>query len=150
MKKKELYTIEVINLVAGINKILADEKKTKDLPVKFRWTLKKNMSEFSETARNFEEFRQELVEELQKEYASDDKSHTETLEDGTETRKVNEECMEEYEGRVNELNAKLQEVLAEKNEYDIHTVDMDAFVDGLPDDTALEFSDIEIFSFMEE
>ena len=58
--------------------------------------------------------------------------------------------MEEYDNKVQELNGKLQELLAEKNEYSIHTVDMDTFVEELPKDTALEFDDIEIFSFMEE
>ena len=150
MKNKELYTLEVVNLMAEIKKILDNEEKARALPIKFRWELKKTISELMPTVKNFEELRQELVEELQKEYSGDDKSHVETMEDGTESRKVNDEFLGEYDKRVNELNAKLQEVLMEKNEYTIHTVDMDAFVENLPDDTPLEFSDIEIFSFMGE
>lgn len=150
MKNKELYTLEVVNLMAEIKKILDNEEKAGALPIKFRWELKKTISELMPTVKNFEEFRQELVDELQKEYSGDDKSHVETMEDGTESRKVNDEFLGEYEKRVNELNAKLQEVLTEKNEYTIHTVDMDAFVENLPDDTPLEFNDIEIFSFMGE
>ena len=86
-------------------------------------------------------------------YVADDKStdavSSQSLFDN-EIRKVNDEYMEEYENKVQELNGKLQELLAEKNEYEISTVDMDAFVNGLTEDTALEFNDIEIFSFMEE
>ena len=56
--------------------------------------------------------------------------------------------MDEYNERVNELNSKLQELLSENNEYEIYTVNMDEFVEGLPDDTKLEYDDIDILSFM--
>jgi len=148
--KKEFYNIEVVNVVAAINQILGDSEKAKDLPIKFRWALKKNIAALTPTVKNFEEFRQELIDELQKEYFNEEKSHIEKDEDDNEIRKVNDEFMEEYNNKVNELNEKLQELLAEKNEYEISTVDMDEFVNGLPDNTALEFNDIEIFSFMEE
>lgn len=148
--KKEFYNIEVVNVVAAINQILGDSEKAKDLPIKFRWALKKNIAALTPTVKNFEEFRQELIEELQKEYFNEEKSHVDKDENGNEIRKVNDEFMEEYNNKVSELNEKLQELLAEKNEYEISTVDMDEFVNGLPSDTALEFNDIEIFSFMEE
>ena len=148
--KKEFYNIEVVNVVAAVNGILGNAEKVKDLPIKFRWALKKNLGVLSPTVRNFEEFRQELIDELQKEYFNEEKSHIDKDENDNEIRKVNDEYMEEYENKVQELNGKLQELLAEKNEYEISTVDMDAFVNGLTEDTALEFNDIEIFSFMEE
>lgn len=152
--KKEFYNIEVVNAVAAINKILEDTNKTKDMPIKFRWALKKNLGVFSPTVRNFDEFKQELVKELQDEYFNEEKSHEEVLEkengEKEEFRKVNDEYMEEYKERVNELNEKLQELLSEKNEYEISIVDMDEFVAGLPDNTALTFADIELFSFMGE
>ena len=150
---KEFYNIEVVNIVPAINKILEDANKTKDMPIKFRWNLKKNLSIFSPTVKEFNEFKQELVDELQKEYFNDEKSHEETTEIDGETqefRKINDEYMDEYKERVNELNEKLQELLSEKNEYEIFTVDMDEFVNGLSDDTALEFADIELLSFMGE
>jgi len=148
--KKEFYNIEVVNVVAAINQILGDSEKAKDLPIKFRWALKKNIAALTPTVKNFEEFRQELIEELQKEYFNEEKSHVDKDENGNEIRKVNDEFIEEYNNKVSELNEKLQELLAEKNEYEISTVDMDEFVNGLSSDTALEFNDIEIFSFMEE
>jgi len=148
--KKEFYNIEVVNVVAAINEILGNAEKVKDIPIKVRWALKKNMSVLSPTVQNFEEFRQELIKELQEEYFNEDKSHVETDDEGREIRKVNDEFMDEYNDKVQELNNKLQELLGEKSEYDIHTIDMDSFVEGLPNDTALEFNDIEIFSFMEE
>lgn len=148
--KKEFYNIEVVNVVAAINQILSNGEKAKDLPIKFRWALKKNISALSPTVKNFEEFRQELIDELQSEYFNEEKSHIDKDDNGNEIRKVNDEYMEEYGEKVNELNEKLQELLGEKNEYEISTVDMDDFVNGLPSDTALEFDDIEILSFMEE
>ena len=41
-----------------------------------------------------------------------------------------------------------KELLSENNEYEIYTVNMDEFVEGLPDDTKLEYDDIDILSFM--
>lgn len=149
--KREFYNIEVVNFVSEVNKILEDENKTKDMPIKFRWKLKKNLAVFSSTVQTFEEFRKELVEELQSEYFNDEKSHVEKLEnegEEQEFRKINDEYMEEYKEQVNDLNEKLQELLGEKNEYEIDTVDMDEFVNGLPNDTSLEFADIEILSLI--
>ena len=151
--KKEFYNIEVINLLPAINKVLGDKEKTKDMPIKFRWALKKNLQAFSSTVNSFNEFKQELVDELQNEYFNDEKSHEETMEteEGTqEFRKINDEYMEEYRTKVDELNDKLRELLGEKNEYEIHTYDIDDFVANLPNDTALEFDDIELFGFMSE
>lgn len=151
--KKELYNIEIINLLPAINKVLEDKEKTKDMPIKFRWALKKNLQAFSSTVNSFNEFKQELVDELQNEYFNDEKSHEETMEteEGTqEFRKINDEYMDEYKAKVEELNEKLRELLGEKNEYEIHTYDIDDFVANLPDDTALKFEDIELFSFMGE
>ena len=150
---KEFYNIEVINLLPAINKVLGDKEKTKDMPIKFRWALKKNLQAFSSTVNSFNEFKQELVDELQNEYFNDEKSHEETMEteEGTqEFRKINDEYMEEYRTKVDELNDKLRELLGEKNEYEIHTYDIDDLVANLPNDTALEFDDIELFGFMGE
>ena len=152
--KKELFNINVVNTVGAINKLIANTEKVKELPIKIRWAIKKNMSLFSPVVKDFEDMRHELVSELQAEYFNEEKSHVEEmeLEDGKkeEFRKVNDEYMEEYEAKVNELNAKLQEVLTEKNEYDIYTVNLDEFVQHLGDDTALDFDDIDVLSFMDE
>lgn len=151
--KKELYNIEIINILPAINKVLEDKEKTKDMPIKFRWALKKNLQAFSSTVKSFDEFKQELIDELQSEYFNEEKSHEETMEtdEGTqEFRKINDEYMDEYKAKVEELNEKLRELLGEKNEYEIYTYDMDDFVANLPDDTALKFEDIELFSFMGE
>lgn len=150
--KKEFLNIEVVNNMNALNRLLANEKKAKELPIKVRWAIKKNISVLSPTVKDFEDLKKELVEELQKEYFTEEKSHIvtgdERFSEDDEVRQVNDEYMEEYEEKVSELNGKLRELLNESNEYEIHTIDLDAFVENLPDDTALEFSDLEILSFM--
>ena len=150
--KKEFLNIEVVNNMNALNRLLANEKKAKELPIKVRWAIKKNISVLSPTVKDFEDLKKELVEELQKEYFTEEKSHIvtgdERFSEDDEVRQVNDEYMEEYEEKVSELNGKLRELLNESNEYEIHTIDLDAFVESLPDDTSLEFSDLEILSFM--
>lgn len=151
--KKIFYNIETVNLLPAINKVLMDKEKTKDMPIKFRWALKKNLQEFSSTVDSFNEFKQELVDELQNEYFNDEKSHEETMEteNGTqEFRKINDEYMDEYREKVKEINDELNDLLKEKHEYEIIPLDIDKFVEGLPDDTALTFEDVELFSFMDK
>ena len=149
---KELLNVEVINLVQSINRLITNTEKVKELPIKIRWAIKKNINTFSPTVKVFEDLRRELIDELQKDFFNEEKSHVITAKDNVgndeEVRQVNDECMDEYNERVNELNSKLQELLSENNEYEIYTVNMDEFVEGLPDDTKLEYDDIDILSFM--
>ena len=151
--KKEFYNLEVVNTVKSIRKLLNNPDKTKDIPIKFRWNLKKNLDVLSPTVISFDEFRQELTEELQKDFFNDEKSHVDESmheEDGLEYRKVNEEYMDEYREKVKEINDELNDLLKEKHEYEIIPLDIDKFVEGLPDDTALTFEDVELFSLMDK
>lgn len=155
-KTKEFTNIEVINIVSYINKIMTDEQKSA-LPTKFKWYLKKNMDKLTPIAAKFEEFRDAEVKELQSNYFTEEKSeeYTEkqTDPDGTEhdvpMRKVKAEFMDAYTDDVNVLNSKLQEILAEKNTVEISTVDLDAFVETLPDDSPIDFDSLNILSFMD-
>jgi len=151
---KEFLTVEVVNLVQAINRLLTNAEKVRELPIKIRWAIKKNINTFSPTVRAFEDLRRELVDELQAEFFNDEKSHLVSMdnEDGgnEEYRQVNDEYLEEYEERVKELNGKLEELLSEKNEYEIYTIDMDEFVEGISKDTKLEYNDIDLLSFMGE
>lgn len=149
---KELFNIEVVETVQAVNRLLENKEKVKELPIKIRWAIKKNFASFSPTVKSFEDLRQELVGELHEEFFNEEKSNLKKvkMEDGSEdeVRQVKDEFMEDYEKRVNELNLKLQELLGEKNEYDIYTVDLDEFVESLPNDTKLTFEDIDVLSFM--
>ncbi len=162
---KTFNTIEVVNIVSFINNNMSEDQ-IKELPTKVRWNLKKNMDKLIPVAKRFEEFRDELIKELQANYFNDEKSYeyTETkrdddgnpvlnadgVEETVQMRKVKDEYQEEYEAAVQELNGKLQEILGEKNNYEINTIDMDAFVDNLPNDTKIDYDCLSILSFMDE
>lgn len=163
--KKAFYLGETINIIAWANQLT--EEKVNALPIKVRWALKKATSKIAPDVKEFEEFRSKLVQDLQDEYFNSDEKSADVVRDVvdengdpmfdetgaavTETlRQVKEEYMDEFNAKVAEINEKLAEVASERNEYDITGIDMDAFVDSLPDDTPLEFRDIEMLNFISE
>lgn len=160
---KEFINLAAINVVAFFSQ---NAELVKELPIKMRWALKKNLSEFETTVKNFEDFRQELITELQEKYF-DDKHSEEAMiakldENGVPVmdaegntveepgRKVKEKYMAKYNEAVDEINNKINELLAEKNEYKITTVNIDKYVESLPDDAAVSFELLEMLSFMDE
>ena len=162
---KTFSTLEIINIIAFLNNNVKEEQM-KELPTKFRWNLKKNTDRITPIARRFEEFREDLVKELQNVYFTDEKSYeyTETKtdengnpvlkSDGTEEttsmKKVKDEYMDDYNEAVKELNAKLQEILMEKNDVEINAMNLDNLVEALPDDTCIDFDCLSILCFMDE
>ena len=57
---KELLNVEVVNLVQSINRLLTNAEKVRELPIKIRWAIKKNINVFSPTVKSFEDLRREL------------------------------------------------------------------------------------------
>ena len=155
--KKNFNTIEVINIVSFINNVMTDEQKNA-LPTKVKWYLKKNMDKLVPITKNFEEFRDGEVVTLQKDWFTDEKSeeYTEVKKGENDEdinvpmRKIKAEYMDEYNNAVNELNAKLQEILMDNNVVEIATFDMDSFVENMPDDSPVDFDCLNILSFMDE
>lgn len=161
--KKNFKNIEVLNIVAYVNNM--SKEKVDELPLKFRWNLKKNMDKLRPIAESYETFRNERVQELQREWFNEEKSeefmqtktdeHGEPMKDekGNEItepmRKIKDEYMEEYQKTVGELNGKLNEIAYEDNEVDIATIDFDTFIDSLPDESKIDFDDITMLSFMD-
>ena len=162
--KKIFKNIEVLNIVAYVNQM--PKEKADELPLKFRWNLKKNMDKLRPIAESYENFRNDQVKQLQSEWFNEEKSEEfmqvktdengEPMkdEDGNEItepmRKIKDEYLEEYQNVVGELNGKLNEIAYEDNEVEISVVDFDAFVDALPDDSKLDFDDTLILSFMDK
>lgn len=158
MKNLTISNLEVLNIVAWYSQL--SDKKQSELPMKLRFYLKKFITKISEDAKEFEVFRDQEVKNLQNKYSSDEKSHEEASpvldndgnpvveDDGTNKtemiRKVNDEFIEEYQLDVQNLNSKISELLNDKNTYEVTTYDIEKMVEGLPDDTALEFEDINI------
>ena len=142
------------------------KEKADELPLKFRWNLKKNTDKLRPIAEAYENFRNEQVQQLQAKWF--DEEHSEEFmqakiddegkpivdADGNEItepmRKIKEEFMDDYTKDVNELNAKLNEIAYEDNEVEISTVDFDAFIDALPEESKIDFDDITMLSFQDE
>ena len=170
MKKisKELHTVEIMNYVSWYTKLLESNNadKLKILPVNIRWALKKTIDSISKSAQLFEEFKNEILTEFQKEFFSDEKSiavkvpqtdkngntildeHGNPIEmDG---RQIKKEYLEQYKEKEKEINKQLREALSEKNEYKIFVVNLDDFVESLNEDSPFEFSDLEMLSLIDD
>lgn len=161
--KKAFRNIEVLNIYSYVNQLT--KEKADELPLKFRWNLKKNMDKFRPIAERYEAFRNEQLQQLQKSWFNDEKSEEfmqpKTDEAGnpvldadgnqeTETmRKIKDEFIDDYKKATEELNAKLSEIAFEDNIVDIATVDFDSFVDSLPEDSHLDFDDLTMLSFQD-
>ena len=162
---KNFATSEIVTIVSYLNENLTDDK-TKVLPTKFRWNLKKNLDKLVPIAQRFDAFREGLIKELRENFFSEEKSeeYAETVkdddgnaildEDGNEQttmmRRVKSEYMDDYKKTVADLNDKLSEILAETNSIEISTVDFDDFVNNLSDNSLITFDDLSILCFMDE
>ena len=158
MKELTLNNLEVLNVIAWYNQLNKD--KLDAIPMKIRFNLKKFMAVIANDAKSFEEFRDAELKKIQDKFGTDEKSYEREEvvkgddgepildENGNEQtrtiRKVKDEYFSEYEDDVNKCNEKLAEILNEKNTYKINSYDIDSMVDNLPDDTPLEFDDINI------
>ena len=58
--------------------------------------------------------------------------------------------MDDYQAAVAEANRKLQEIAEEKNDVEIDTFDIDAFVENLDDDGVLTFEDLTMLTAFDE
>ena len=158
MKNITITNFEALN-IASWNAQLTEEKRNA-IPMKVRFYLKKFLAKILPDIKQFEEFRDSELKALQDEYFNDEKSIERQVpkkdENGNDvldadgniemeaTRVVKDEYLEEYQVKVDELNKKLMEILNEQNTYECSTFDVDKFVENLPDDTPLEYDDINI------
>lgn len=160
MKKnlKEYLLIETINIYAWYNQLT--EEKLNKIDFKIRWALKRFISQIAPDVQEFEKMRDDEVRKIQSNYISDEKSEevVENVKDAdgndvldengnvqtTTLRKIRPEFMDEYNKEIDQLNAKINEILAEKNSYEYNTADIDAFVDSLDELEPLTFNDLEI------
>ena len=163
--KKELYLIEAQNICGFYNQ--EKDNHLKELPIKIQWAILSAVKQLQPKVQEFEEFRNKLTNDLQQEYFSDESNKCEetqvpqTDENGEnviddtgavvmqDARKIKDEFMEEYQAKVNELNAELQNLMIEKTEYEFKGFDLDKVVEGLPDDTKITIDDINMISFLD-
>lgn len=158
--KRTFMTIEVYNVVAYFNQI--SKEKLTALPTKMRWYIRKNLNRFIPISKEFDDFRVDLAKELQTEYFGEEKSVEEVRDklgdngeplkdvDGnieTETiRRVKPEYIDEYKAKLEEVNKKLEEIASEKQEIEIDEIDLDGFVETMPDDCPITYEDLDILS----
>ena len=161
--KKIFTNLEIINIVSYFNKM--DKEILDELPLKFRWNLKKNMDKIRPIAESYDNFRNEQIQNLQRDWFNEEKSEEfmqakldengnpmmdpEGNEITEPMRRIKEEYMDEYRKTVGELNAKLADISNEMNEVEISTVDLDAFVDELPEESKIDFDALTMLSFMD-
>ena len=146
-----LTTLDVISVVTWYKNIRENENKPlSELPMKTQWAIKKNMDKLNPISQSFFTFREEAENELRQEYATDEKSEDVTNEEtGETTRQVKTEYMEDYQTKINELNIKLTEIVAEKNEIDLDTIDLDKVIEENSDNFKnLTIDDLDIINFM--
>lgn len=164
-KTIKLMNIETLNIVAWY-KDFSEKKRNKELPVRVQFDLQRNVTKLTEAAQNLEKFRNELLQDIQDEYfKNDEKSYDADIEKtdsngnvilddkgnkvAEKGRKVKEEFIAEYQGKLSDADGKYREVAIDTDEYLIKVFDLDAFVDGLADDTKLELDDLNMLSFMD-
>ena len=163
---KTITTMETLNVVAWANQL--SKEKTDAIPLKVKYALKKIVAKLDPDAKAFEEFRNQELERIRDKYFTDEKSYkkTETVmdendepvkdENGVEqTREmlvIKDEYLHDYQDEIQMLNEKLNEILVDKNIYEYNSCNIEDMVNSLPDNTPLEWTDIDILDalFTEE
>ena len=151
---KELLVMECININGWYNQIRADKNKLNGLSVKTLWALRKNMKKISEITDYFNEFKDNLENELKDEFFNDEKSEEAIVKDengqDVHAQKIKDEYLQEYQNKINELNNKLNELAMTKESLDLDPIDMDKEMDRLDTDCNLNMDDLDILSVFEQ
>lgn len=155
MSNKIYKTIPVMAAVNEVAWYSQERDQLTALSVKARWNLKKNMKELEKLSTMFDELRNSLDQELRDKYATDEKSvDTEIVgADGTKQpgRRVKDEYLDEYQKEVEEMNQKINELLANTEEVELYVIDMDAEVERMSDDADISDTAMDMLSlFMDE
>ena len=161
---KNFYTAAIVNVVGYFSQV--DPAKIAVLPTKMRWYIKKNLGKMLPIAKQFEDFRGEIVGEFQKKWFdeehSDEGMQDKVDKDGnpvkdemgnvvTEAmRKIKPEYIKDYEAAATEINKKLNEILLEKVDVEITPINLDGFVESMDDDCPITMEDLDILSAFEE
>ena len=150
MAKKITKTIPMIAAVNEVAWYVQEKDTLSVLSVKARWNLKKNMKELDNIASQFHEFKTNLEEELRAKYTTDEKSNETALEDGNIGRKVKDAYLEDSQKDVEEMNAKVSELLYEDEEVNLYVIDMDEEVERMADDADLSDAAMDMLSLFED
>lgn len=129
---------KTISVIAALNETSWYEKNSeevKNLSATARLALKRNMRILNEMASEFRELQQELNQELQNKYSTDQKSIETEIEDAEghkqPGRKVKDEFIKEYQKDIDESNLKLDELLRDEDEVELYVIDLDAEIERI-------------------
>lgn len=150
MAKKITKTIPMIAAVNEVAWYAQEKESLSALSVKARWNLKKNMKELDNIASQFHEFKNNLEEELRTKYTTDEMSDEAVLDDGNIGRKVKAEYLDDYQKDVDDMNAKIGELLYEDEEVNLYVINMDDEVERMADDAELSDAAMDMLSLFED
>lgn len=150
MAKKITKTIPMIAAVNEVAWYTQEKESLSSLSVKARWNLKKNMKELDNIASQFHEFKNNLEEELRTKYTTDEMSDEAVLDDGNIGRKVKAEYLDDYQKDIDDMNAKIGELLYEDEEVNLYVINMDDEVERMADDAELSDAAMDMLSLFED
>lgn len=136
-----------ISVLVALNETAWYEQKKEDinsLSATARLALKRNMRKLQEVAKDFYELRDELEGAIREKYSSDDMSVDTEIDgpDGTKQpgRKVKDEYLEEFQKEQQEMQTKLDNLLAETEDVEFITINLEAEAERA-DEKDLDISD---------
>ena len=136
-----------ISVLVALNETAWYEQKKEDinsLSATARLALKRNMRKLQEVAKDFYELRDELEGAIREKYSSDDMSVDTEIDgpDGTKQpgRKVKDEYLEEFQKEQQEMQTKLDNLIAETEDVEFITINLEAEAERA-DEKDLDISD---------
>ena len=119
--KVELSNYQILKIVSWYNNNFKPSDSNKELPMKLRLNLQRNISALIDNAQSFEKVCREMWDDVQKGFLTDEKSREvkemKKDESGEEkeivNRVVKEEFREEYQQKNKEMSEKIEELSKE-------------------------------------
>ena len=153
--KKTVINIAAVNVISWYNNE-DTQAKLKKLPLKMQWNIRKNMKALEPLAKEFGDFRDELIQKRNAEWFVEDNGKCEKVmqpdENGQEQEmlKIKDEFIEDFQAYENDLNQQLVEIMNEGNEVDFVPIDLEAFVDMADAaDAGVDMDDVDVISIFE-
>lgn len=151
--KKELTVFDCLNINEWYG-IARKEKRLNSLSVGALWAIRKNMQKIEDIAKNFNEFKNGLEEELKDNFYNDEKSEDAVIEDengeNVSVRRVKKDYIEEYQNKLTEVNNKLDNLAMTKEELEFSAINMDEEIERIGSECSLNIDDLDILSIFEE
>ena len=153
--KKTIMNIAAVNVISWYNND-DTRAKLKKLPLTTQWTMRKNMRALEPLAKEFGDFRDELVQKRNEEWFVEGNGKCEKVTrevDGQEQEllQILPDLQEEFAQYEQELNVQLNEIMVEENEVEITPIDLEEFVEMADEyKTGIDMDDLDIISVFEK